>query len=41
VLGRIEMPTDPWLGEFFEREVLQALQSVAMSSSGKLACPWW
>jgi hypothetical protein len=41
VLGRMETPGDPWLGEFYEREVLQALQSLAMSGTGKLAGSNW
>jgi hypothetical protein len=41
VLGRIETPQDPWLGEFFERELLQALHSVAMSASGSLSGSNW
>jgi len=41
VLGRINTPEDPWLGEHYEREVIQALQSIAMSGSGKMAGSNW
>jgi hypothetical protein len=41
LLGRLETPGDPYLSEFFERQVLQALQSIAMSSGGQLAGTNW
>jgi len=41
VLGRLETPGDRYLAEFFERQVIQALQSIAMSRSGKLAGTNW
>ncbi len=41
VLGRIETPSEPWLGAFYERGVIQSLQSIAMSGSGKMAGSNW
>lgn len=34
-LGRLKTPDNLWLGEFFEREWMQALQSLNMRSDGK------
>ena len=41
LLGRLETTGDTYLAEFFERQALQALQSIAMSSTGKLAGTNW
>jgi len=41
VLGRLETPGNPWLGEFHERQVMQALQSIALSGANKLAGSNW
>jgi len=41
VLGRVETPGDDYLGEFFERQAMQALQSIAVSESGELAGTNW
>jgi hypothetical protein len=41
LLGRVETPGDPWLGEHYERELVQCLQSLAMAGSGKLAGSNW
>ena len=41
VLGRLRTPADDYLAEFFERQVMQALQSIAMSASGKVAGTNW
>lgn len=36
LLGRLKIASDPWLTEFYERELLQALGSLAMGPTGKL-----
>ena len=41
ILGRLETTGDPYLAEFFERQALQALQSIALSSTGRLAGTNW
>jgi hypothetical protein len=41
LLGRVETPGEPWLGEHYERELMQCLGSLAMSGSGKLAGSNW
>ncbi len=41
VLGRLETTGDLYLAEFFERQALQALQSIAMSPDGALAGTNW
>ena len=41
LLGRLETPDHPFLAEFYEREVLGALQSIALSASGKFAGSNW
>ena len=41
VLGRLETAGDPFLAEFFERQALQALQSIAVSPAGALAGTNW
>jgi len=41
ILGRLETPGDDYLAKFFERQVQQSLQSIAMSASGKLAGTNW
>lgn len=37
VLGRLETPGEPWLAEFGERQILQCLQDVALSPSGRMS----
>jgi hypothetical protein len=41
ILGRLETAQDPFLAEFYERQMLGALQAVAMAPSGKLAGSNW
>lgn len=41
LLGRLQTPEHPFLSAFYEREVLQALQSIGMSESGKIAGSNW
>jgi hypothetical protein len=41
LLGRLEISGDGYLAEFFERQLLQAFSSIAMSASGKLAGTNW
>lgn len=41
ILGRMTTAREPFLAGFYEREVMQALQSVAMSASGKIAGSNW
>jgi hypothetical protein len=41
LLGRLKTPGDDYLAEFFERQMIQSLLSIAMSSSGKLAGANW
>lgn len=41
VLGRLETPGEPYLAEFYERQLMQALQSIGMSGTGKLAGTNW
>ncbi|HYK88861.1 MAG TPA: hypothetical protein VE398_08830 [Acidobacteriota bacterium] len=41
VLGRLETSGDAYIAEFFERQVMQALQSIAMSPGGELAGTNW
>ncbi len=41
LLGRMETPGNPWLGEFRERQILESLQSIAMSGAGKIAGSNW
>lgn len=41
LLGRLQIKDDPWLAEFHERQVLQALGSLAMGPTGKLAGSNW
>jgi hypothetical protein len=41
LLGRLETTGDPFPAEFFERQALQALQSIAMSPEGELAGTNW
>jgi hypothetical protein len=41
VLGRLETPEDDYLADFFERQAMQALQSIAMSGNGKFAGTNW
>lgn len=41
VLGRWETPDHPFVGLFHERQILQTLQSVALSASGKMAGSNW
>jgi len=41
VLGRLRIPSHPWLAEFHERQVLQALGSLALGPTGKLAGSNW
>lgn len=41
LLGRMEIAGNLWLGEFRERQILESLQSIAMSGSGKIAGSNW
>lgn len=41
LLGRMESKDNPWLAEFQERQVLQALGSLALGPTGKLAGSNW
>ena len=41
VLGRLQTPGDPFLAQFYERQMMGALQAVAMAPSGKLAGSNW
>lgn len=41
LLGRVETSAEPWLGEHYERELMQCLLSLAMSGHGKLAGSNW
>ena len=41
LLGRLEMPGDVYMAEFFERQMIQALLSIGMSGGGKLAGTNW
>jgi hypothetical protein len=41
LLGRMESKDNPWLAEFQERQVLQALGSLAVGPTGKLAGSNW
>ena len=41
LLGRLRIKGNPWLAEFYERQVLQALGSLAMGPTGKLAGSNW
>ena len=41
LLGRLQIKDAPWLAEFHERQVLQALGSLAMGPTGKLAGSNW
>ena len=41
LLGRLQVPGNPWLAEFHERELLQALGSLALGPTGKLAGSNW
>jgi len=41
LLGRVATPAQPWLAEFYEREVLEAFHAIAMSGRGKLAGSNW
>ncbi len=41
VVGRLETSGDAYIAEFFERQVMQALQSIAMSPGGELAGSNW
>lgn len=41
LLGRVTTPSRPWLGELYERQLLQALQSLTISESGRLSGSNW
>lgn len=41
ILGHLEIPANPFLAEFYEREVMQAFNSIAMSGAGKMAGSNW
>ena len=41
IVGQVKTPEDPYLSEFFERQVLAAFGSIAMSESGKIAGSNW
>ncbi len=40
-LGPRQSAVDPWLSEFRERQILESLQSIAMSGTGKVAGSNW
>jgi hypothetical protein len=40
-LGRLKIPAHPYLAEFFERQMMQAFQTIAMSPSDDLAGANW
>jgi hypothetical protein len=39
--GRLSTPDQPWLGEFYERMLLQAFQSIGQAGSGRIAGSNW
>jgi len=41
MLGRVETPGDPYLAEFFQRQVMASFGAIAMSPSGKIAGSNW
>lgn len=41
MIGKMESPDDPYLAEFYERQVMEAFGSIAMSESGKIAGSNW
>lgn len=41
LLGRLQIKDQPWVAEFYERQILQALGSLAMGPTGKLAGSNW
>lgn len=41
LLGRLKVDSNPWLTEFYERELLQSLGSLALGPTGKLAGSNW
>lgn len=41
ILGRLTTPADPFIGEFCERQVMQAFLAMAMSGTDKLAGSNW
>lgn len=41
MLGNLQTPDDPYLADFFERQVLAAFGSIAMAPSGKIAGSNW
>jgi hypothetical protein len=41
LLGRMSTPAEPYIAEFRERQILESLQSIAMSGSGRVAGSNW
>ncbi|MCX6328103.1 MAG: hypothetical protein NTZ85_01130 [Bacteroidia bacterium] len=41
LLGKLETPQDPYLAEFFERQVIASFGAIGMSESGKIAGSNW
>ncbi len=41
IMGRLETPDEPFLGQFYERQLMQCLQSIAMSPQGRAAGSNW
>ena len=41
LLGRLSVPSNPWLAKFYERQVLEAFGSLTMGPTGKLAGSNW